>query len=85
MESTPTIRKQPADTVRYGSDISTRGGYVWCAYSGDKLVTVARTKERGQAQVPASVVGEIKIEAVVVMTQIKSEGMWDGGEVNLER
>lgn len=41
MQVKPTIRKQPADSVRYGWDISTRGGAVFCAYDGERLVVVA--------------------------------------------
>ena len=43
MQPNPTIRKQRADSVPYGECIGTRGGYVWCAYDGDRLVVVAST------------------------------------------
>jgi hypothetical protein len=39
----PTIRKQPADSVPYGPDISTTGKWVYVAYDGDVLVAVAAT------------------------------------------
>jgi hypothetical protein len=43
MQLKPTIRKQPADSVPYGPDISRRGGYVYCAYDGERLIAVAAT------------------------------------------
>jgi hypothetical protein len=39
----PTIRKVPANSVPYGEQITRRGGYVWAAYDGDRLVCVAAT------------------------------------------
>ena len=49
MQLYPTIRKQPASSVRYGESISTRGGYVWCAYDGERLVAVAATAKEVHA------------------------------------
>ena len=43
MQIHPIIRKQPADSVPYGESISTRGGYVYFAYDGDRLVATAAT------------------------------------------
>ena len=43
MQMKPTIRKQPAESVPYGPDISRRGGYVYCAYDGERLIAVAAT------------------------------------------
>jgi hypothetical protein len=43
MQLKPTIRKQPADSVPYGPDITRRGGYVYCAYDGERLIAVAAT------------------------------------------
>jgi hypothetical protein len=40
MQYYPTIRKQPADSVPYGQDIS-RGKSVFCAYDGETLVVAA--------------------------------------------
>lgn len=48
MQHTPTIRKQPADRVPYGSDISTHGGYVWCAYDGERLVCMGATAKEAR-------------------------------------
>jgi len=41
MQYYPTLRKQRADSVRYGSDVSRTGKFVWCAYDGEQLVCVA--------------------------------------------
>ena len=43
MQTYPTIRRVPADSVLYGRDICTRGDHVWAAYDGDRLVCVAAT------------------------------------------
>lgn len=43
MQMKPTIRKQPAGSVLFGPEISRRGGYVYCAYDGDRLIAVAAT------------------------------------------
>ena len=43
LSESPTFKKVPADSVRYGESISTRGGCIWCAYSDGKLVVVAAT------------------------------------------
>ena len=43
MQMKPTIRKQPASSVRYGDAIATRGNSVWCAYSDGELICVAAT------------------------------------------
>ena len=43
MQMNPTIRKQQADSVPYGPDISRRGGYVYCAYDGERLIAVGAT------------------------------------------
>jgi hypothetical protein len=43
MQPKPIIKKQPAESVRYGPDISTTGKWVYCAYDGDRLVAVAAT------------------------------------------
>ena len=48
MQVKPTIRKQPADSVRYGKDISTTGKWVYCAYDGDALVCVAATADEAR-------------------------------------
>jgi streptogramin lyase len=37
------VRKVPADSVPYGSSISTHGNYVWAAYEGDELIAIAPT------------------------------------------
>jgi hypothetical protein len=44
MQKTPTLRKLPATSVTYGTDISTRGNFVWGAFDGDKLMCYAATK-----------------------------------------
>jgi hypothetical protein len=41
----PTVKKVPAESVPYGTDICTRGNSVWAAYSGEELVVVAATKK----------------------------------------
>jgi hypothetical protein len=43
----PELRKQPADSVPYGSQIATRGNSVWCAYTpdGGELVCVDATAD----------------------------------------
>ena len=39
-----TVRKVPADSVPYGSSISTHGNYVWAAYADDgELIAIAPT------------------------------------------
>jgi hypothetical protein len=43
MQLKPTIRKQPEDSVLFGPEISRRGGYVYCAYDGERLIAVAAT------------------------------------------
>ena len=43
MQLKPTVRKIPADSVPYGRDISTRGGYVYATYDGDEVVAVGAT------------------------------------------
>jgi hypothetical protein len=39
----PTVRKVPADSVPYGSSISTHGNYVWAAYEGEELIAIGPT------------------------------------------
>jgi hypothetical protein len=43
----PLFKKERATDVQpYGEQITTRGGYVWCAYShGQRIVTAATVKE----------------------------------------
>jgi hypothetical protein len=49
--SPPTIRKQLADSVLYGEQISTRGGCVWCGYSPEgALVVVAATADEARCK-----------------------------------
>jgi hypothetical protein len=43
VQHTPTIRKVPADSVRYGREISRRGHYVYAAYDGETFVCAAAT------------------------------------------
>jgi hypothetical protein len=43
MQPTPTIRKLAPQDVPFGPQISTRGKFVWAAYSDDKLICVAAT------------------------------------------
>jgi hypothetical protein len=38
-----TVRKEPAADHRYGNDVSRRGGYVYAAYDGDKLIALGTT------------------------------------------
>ena len=46
MPRRPTsVRKLPAESVRYGRDISRRGGYVYGAFDGERLVSVAATAD----------------------------------------
>ena len=43
------MRKEPMENVPYGSSISTRGGYVWCAYDPDgRLIAVAATAKEAR-------------------------------------
>lgn len=42
MQSTPTIRKLPADSVPYGKDIAQRS-WVYGAFDGENLVCVRAT------------------------------------------
>ncbi len=44
----PIVRKVPADSVPYGSDISVNGRTVWAAYNGDRLIAVAPTAEEAR-------------------------------------
>jgi hypothetical protein len=39
----PTVRKVPADSVPFGSDISLNGRTVWIALDGDRVIAVAAT------------------------------------------
>jgi YD repeat-containing protein len=40
----PTVRKVPADSVRYGDSISRNGSSVWAAYDGSgRLICVCAT------------------------------------------
>lgn len=39
----PTFEKRPADSVPYGDAISRRGGYVWVACDGERVICVAAT------------------------------------------
>jgi hypothetical protein len=50
MQWEPTIKKVPADSVPFGTDICTRGNSVWAAYSGDELVVVAATAKEARAK-----------------------------------
>jgi len=50
MQDKPTLKRQPADSVPYGDAISKRGGYVWCAYDGDRLVCVAATAKEARTK-----------------------------------
>jgi hypothetical protein len=47
MQLKPTIRKQRADSVRYGPNIA-RGPYVYCAYDADKLIAVGATVDEAR-------------------------------------
>jgi hypothetical protein len=38
-----TIRKEPSADHRYGKDVSRRGGYVYAAYSDDKVIAIGAT------------------------------------------
>jgi hypothetical protein len=46
----PTVRKLPADTVPYGTDISRNGKHVWCAYDGETLIAVGPTADEARAK-----------------------------------
>lgn len=45
MQTYPTVRKVPADSVPYGDAIYTRGTHVWAAFDGDRLVCVGATSK----------------------------------------
>jgi hypothetical protein len=47
-DNTPDVRKQPADSVPFGTDICTRGNSVWCAYDGDVLIAVSPTSDEAR-------------------------------------
>lgn len=47
-QTMPTVRKVPADSVPYGTDICTRGNSVWAAYDGDVVVAVAPTADEAR-------------------------------------
>ncbi len=48
MQPKLTVCKQPADSVPYGDSITTRGGYVWCVYSGETLLGVYATAKEAK-------------------------------------
>ena len=45
---TPTLKKVPADSVPFGTDICTRGTSVWAAYSRNRLIAVGATKKEAE-------------------------------------
>ena len=48
MTQEPTFEKCPADSVPYGDAVSTRGGYVWVAFEGERIVCVGATKREAE-------------------------------------
>ncbi len=49
MQLKPTIRKVPADSVRYGTDVSAGKLWVWAVYSAkDELLGIAATKKEAR-------------------------------------
>lgn len=59
----PTIRKRPADSVPYGTDISRRGGYVYCAYDGEQLIAVAATAKEARSKYARARAGKLRTHA----------------------
>src|SRR5690349_3382247 len=57
MQLKPTIRKQPADSVPYGMDISRDGRWVHVAYDGDRRVAVAATAKEARERYHRARVG----------------------------
>lgn len=50
MQLKPTIRKQPADSVPYGTDIAQHGRWVYVAYDGARRVCVGATAKEARKQ-----------------------------------
>lgn len=67
MQHKPTVKKVPADSVPYGTDICTRGNSVWAAYSGEELIAVGATAKEARAKYTRAMLG--KLRPSYVMTE----------------
>jgi len=60
MEYKPTVKKVPAGSVPFGTDICTRGDHVWAAYSGDELIVVGATAKEARAKYARARAGKLQ-------------------------